>query len=167
VLLGLIASRARHTRVFVLMPWSLACLASMYLLGAAAGPERQLVVASALLTLSEVSIIAAVATFFASFSSPSLTAAFTIGVFVVGRSADTLANLPQKMFGPGLRDLGRLLAKVFPNLQVYVPPRPLLLGEVSDVSLVGFCASATAHALFYATVLLVLSALIFRRRDFQ
>jgi Cu-processing system permease protein len=166
-ILGVILLRARFTRVFVLMPWSVACLAAMVLLAAPAGAERQLVVLSALLTLGEVSIIAAVATFFASFSSPFLTAAFTGGVFLVGRSADTLANLPPKLFGSTLRGLGKAAASVFPNLQVYVPPRPLLLGQVSDVSLAGFCGAASAHALFYATVLLVLSALIFRRRDFQ
>ncbi len=54
---------------------------------------------SAALTVFEVVIVAAVATLFSSFSSPFLTAVFTFGVFIVGRSADTLARLPHRVFG--------------------------------------------------------------------
>jgi len=158
---------ARYQRVFVVMPWALVFFAVMAWLAAPAGPERQLVVASASLTVCEVAIVVAVATLFASFSSPALTAVFTLGVFLVGRSADTLGNLPVHMFGQTLRDLGGAMAHVFPNLQIYVPPRPLLLGEVSGTSLPGFVASAAVHAVFYSGALLVCAALAFRRRDFQ
>ncbi len=170
LLLGVLAIalvRARYSRVFVLMPWSFAFFAAMAWVASPAGPERQLVVASAALTVCEVSIVVAVATLFASFSSPALTAVFTLGVFLVGRSADTLANLPAHLFGQTIRDMGRAMARVFPNLQVYVPPRPLLLGQVSGTSLPGFVASAAAHAVFYAGALLVCAALAFRKRDFQ
>ncbi len=159
--------RARFTRVFVTIPWSLAFLASMALLSAPAKDERQLVLLSAALAVCEASIIAAVATFFSSFSSPFLTAVFTLGVFVVGRSADTLAHLPVRVFGEALHAIAAALARVFPNLQVYVPPRPLLLGHVSDVSLSGYVGLAAIHAVFYAGVLLTVAALIFRKRDFQ
>ena len=159
--------RARYHRVFVVMPWALAFFAVMSWIAAPAGPERQLVIASAVLTVCEVSIVVAVATLFASFSSPALTAVFTLGVFLVGRSSETLANLPVHMFGQTLRDIGGAMAHVFPNLQIYVPPRPFLLGEVSGTSLPGFVASAAAHAAFYAGALLVCAALAFRRRDFQ
>jgi Cu-processing system permease protein len=159
--------RARHNRVFVLMPWSVVFFGAMAWLATPAGPERQLVMASASLTVCEVSIVVAVATLFASFSSPALTAVFTLGVFLVGRSADTLSNLPVHLFGETVRDLGRAMARVVPNLQVYVPPRPLLLGEVSGISLPGFVATAAMHAAFYAGTLLVIAALAFRKRDFQ
>jgi hypothetical protein len=166
-LLAVALLRARFTRVFVLVPWSFAFFLSMTVLSAPAGPERQLVVASALLALCEVSIVAAVATLFASFSSPALTAVFTLGVFLVGRSTDMLAKLPVRYFGETVRDIGRGMAHVFPNLQIYVPPRPLLLGQVSDVSLPRFIGTAASYALFYAGTLLVIAALAFRKRDFQ
>jgi len=166
-ILALSLVRARYHRVFVLMPWAVVFFAVMAWLAAPAGPERQLVVASASLTVCEVAIVVAIATLFSSFSSPALTAVFTLGVFLVGRSADTLANLPVHMFGQALRDIGQAMAHVFPNLQIYVPPRPLLLGEVSGTSLPGFVASAAVHAVFYSGALLVCAALAFRRRDFQ
>jgi Cu-processing system permease protein len=166
-ILGVSILRARFTRTFVVIPWSLAFFAAMALLAAPAGPERRLVVVSAALTVCEVGIIAAVATLFSSFSSPFLTAAFTFGVFVVGRSADTLAHLPEHSYGQTLHTAGAGLARVFPNLHAYVPSRALLLGEVEGVSLAGYVGTAAAHAFFYASALLVVSALAFRVRDFQ
>ena len=159
--------RAKHTRVFVAIPWSFALLASMALLSAPAGGERQLVLASAALTLCEVAVVAAVATLFASFSSPFLTAIFTLGVFLVGRSADLLANLPARVFGQLLHDIGHALATVVPNLHIYVPERPLLLGQVSGSPVWPFVGVAALHAISYATILLTLGALVFRKRDFQ
>ena len=158
---------AKRTRVLVIMPWSAAAFVVMALLSAREADERRLVIASAVLTLCEVGIVAAAATLFASFSSPFLTALFTLGVFLVGRSADSMAHLPPKLFGPGLSATGAALARIIPNLHVYVPPRPLLLGHVPDSPVWPFVAVAAAHALFYATLLLTLSALIFRKRDFQ
>lgn len=165
-ILVVVLVRAKRTRVFVLLPWSAMFVVCAFVLSSTAGDERRLVVVSSILTLCEVGIITAVATLFSSFSSPFLTSILTVLVFFVGRSADTLANLPRKLFGP-LTDAGRVAAHIFPNLHIYVPARPLLLGHVADVSLAGYVGMAAAHALFYATVLLVVSAIIFRKRDFQ
>jgi hypothetical protein len=108
-----------------------------------------------------------VATLFASFSSPFLTAAFTTMIFVIGRSSDTLAHLPKRAFGATVGTLGRGLARVFPNLHAYVPARPLLLGQVADQPPWRYVGIAALHAIFYATALLVASALAFRKRDFS
>jgi len=128
--------------------------------------ERRVVVGAALLTSCEVGIVTAVALLFASFSSPFLTATLTLGVFIVGRSADTLAKLPEKVFGPAIHDAGVLLSKVFPNLMVYVPPRTVLTGEAVDVTFAQYFPLAATQAFAWSVALLVGSALIFRRRDF-
>jgi ABC-type transport system involved in multi-copper enzyme maturation permease subunit len=165
-ILGVLLVRAKRTRVFVVVPWALASVLAMWLLAAPTPGERQLVIASCVLTLCEASIVAGVATLFSSFSSPFLTATFTIALFVVGRSADTLANLPRKQFGETITAVGRALAHVVPNLHLYVPPRPLLLGHVPAVPTWPYVAQAAAHALFYVGVTLTLAAIVFRRRDF-
>src|SRR5436305_2114534 len=108
-----------------------------------------------------------VATLFSSFSSPFLTAVFTFGVFLAGRSADTMARMPVAVFGEEVHDFFAVIARIIPNLHVYVPARPLLLGQVPSSPVWSFVALAAAHALFYATVLLTLSALVLRKRDFQ
>ena len=102
-----------------------------------------------------------------SFSSPFLTAIFTVMVFLIGRSADTLGNLPERVFGSSLRSIGMVLARIFPNLFLYVPSRPVLLGQVPGVPLTVYVAQAWGNALLYSAVLLVASAIVFRRRDFQ
>jgi hypothetical protein len=158
--------RARYTRVFVVAPWSVALLGVAWLLAAPAPDERQLVLASAVLAVSEVAIVAAVATLFASFSSPFLTAVCTVMLFIMGRSSDTMAHIPVRQFGVAASDLGKALARVIPNLHVYVPSRAFLLGLVPSQPVWPYVATAALHALFYATALLVLSALVFRKRDF-
>lgn len=165
-ILAVLLVRAKRTRVFVLVPWALAAALAMWLLAAPAPSERQLVVASSVLTVCEAAIVAGVATLFSSFSSPFLTATFTIGIFIVGRSADTLANLPRKQFGNAIPAAGRGLAHVVPNLHLYVPPRPLLLGHVPEAPTWPYVGQAAAHALFYVGVTLTLAAIVFRRRDF-
>ncbi|CAN5925387.1 hypothetical protein BH11MYX4_BH11MYX4_66530 [soil metagenome] len=166
VLVGLLV-RARYSRVFVVLPWSVALFLAMALLCDGAGGERQLVIASALLTLAEVAIIGAIAMLFSSFSSPWLTAAFTAMLFLIGRSADTIANIPERIFGSTVRSAGIVIAKVVPNLNLYVPARPLLLGQIAAVPLWEYVGRAWLVAIFYAAVLLVLSMVVFRRRDFQ
>jgi hypothetical protein len=164
--LGLALWRAKHERVFVFLPWALVTAVAAWTLAAPALDERRLVVASSLLTLCEAAIVTGVATLFASFSSPYLTATFTAGIFLMGRSADTLAHLPPKLFGSGGAAAGRVVARVIPNLHAYVPARPLLLGRAAGVDVWHYVVTAAAYACLYATVLLVLSSLAFRKRDF-
>jgi ABC-type transport system involved in multi-copper enzyme maturation permease subunit len=155
-----------QTRIFVIIPWAIAVAGLAWLISVTSPVERQLVTASAVLGICEVAIVTAIATLFASFSSPFLTAVFTGMLFVIGRSADTLAHIPNRVFGSSVSTIGRGLARVVPNLHVYVPPRPLLLGEVAGQPVWSYVSWAALHALFYATVLLVGGALAFQRRDF-
>jgi ABC-type transport system involved in multi-copper enzyme maturation permease subunit len=146
--------------------WALGLLLAGSVLAAGAPDDRRVLLGSALLTLFEVGIISALATVFSAFSSPFLTALFSFGVFVVGRSADTLANLPVKLFGDTVRELGMLASRVVPNLMLYVPERPLLTGEAAGTSLGAYLSLALLHALGWIAGLLAAASLIFRRRDF-
>jgi Cu-processing system permease protein len=110
--------------------------------------------------------VTGLATVFSSFSSPFLTAVFTFGVFLVGRSADYLAKLPVRFFGQGIHDFFAFLSKLVPNLMLYVPERPLLTGEAAGVSLWPHVGWAALYALGWTVGLLSLASLIFRRRDF-
>lgn len=159
--------RMKQVRVFVVLPWSIALFVIMASLAGSAGGERQLVLVSATLTIAEVVIISAVAMLFSSFSSPFLTAIFTLMVFLIGRSADTLGNLPERVFGHTVHTVGKLLSRIFPNLNLYVPARPVLLGQVDAIPLAEFITRAWVNALLYAVVLMTVSAYVFRKRDFQ
>ncbi|HVZ33638.1 MAG TPA: ABC transporter permease subunit, partial [Polyangiaceae bacterium] len=91
--------------------------------------DRRVLIGAALLTVLEVGVVTAIALVFSAFSSPFLTAVFTLGVFLVGRSADTLAALPSRLFGQAVVRVAGALARVVPNLMLYVPERALLTGE--------------------------------------
>src|SRR6187402_395501 len=163
---GVLAFRSVRIRTYLPIPWAfLILLAGAYLAGGAPD-DRRVVLGSALLTLSEVALVTAIATLFSAFSSPFLSAVFTFGLFVVGRSADTLARLPVRIFGPLLTSTGALLAKLVPNLMLYVPPRPLLTGETSASSLGSYLGMAALHSLSWSVLLLACASILFRRRDF-
>jgi len=165
VALGALAFRVARARSYLPIPWAFLILLAGAFFAGGAPDDRRVVLGSALLTLAEVALVTAVATVFSSFSSPFLSAVFTFGVFVVGRSADTLARLPARIFGPFLASMGAYLAKVVPNLMLYVPPRPLLTGEAAG-SLPAYLGMAVLHSLAWSVLLLAGASLLFRRRDF-
>ena len=159
--------RLARARSYLPVPWALLILLAGAYFASGAPDDRRVVLGSAMLTLSEVGLVTAIATLFSAFSSPFLSAVFTFGLFAVGRSADTLARLPVRIFGPGLASLGGVLAKLVPNLMLYVPPRPLLTGESSSgASLGSYLGMAALHSLAWSVFLLACASLLFRRRDF-
>lgn len=166
IAIGVAAFKA--PRLATLLPVPLSAL--LFIVGAVMAStspdEQRVVVGMGLLSLLEVSIVAAIATLFASFSSPFLTATFTIGVCIVGRSADTLAKLPERQFGAAIHGAGVVLSKVLPNLHVYVPPRPLLTGESASGDITTHVLLAAGQSVAWAVALLAASSFIFRRRDF-
>jgi Cu-processing system permease protein len=160
------ALRFRRFRTLLPIPWAVAFVALGFLLAAPAPADRSVIAASALLTLCEVTVVTAIATLFAAFSSPFLTAMFTLGVFVIGRTADALAKLPAKVFGEEIHLAGVWVAKVAPNLMIYVPARPLLTGEAASAELGAYLAMAAGHAAGWTILLVALASLVFQRRDF-
>jgi ABC-type transport system involved in multi-copper enzyme maturation permease subunit len=166
VALGVIGYKRRSSLTYLPIAW--AAFVAVYggLLASAAPDDRRVLLGLGTLTMCEVAIVAGIATLFSSFSSPFLTAVLTLGLFVVGRSADTLARLPERLFGPAIHGAGVFLSKIVPNLMLYVPPRPLLTGEAPDVALWPYVAKAALHAGAWSLLLLASASAIFRRRDF-
>jgi ABC-type transport system involved in multi-copper enzyme maturation permease subunit len=165
-ILALFAARFAWARTYGLIPWSLLLCGVGAALCSVAPQARSLVLASATLTLFEVAVIAAVATFFSSFSTPFLSSLLTIWVWFIGRSTDALTRMPKKVFGETVHEMFRALAVVFPNLHVYVPARPLLTGEAVDTNLLSYLGMAGIQTAGWIVGLLAVSALIFERRDF-
>jgi len=153
-------------RTYGPVPWAAAVLLAGALLCDVAPDERRVVLGSAALALIEVSVVAAVAMLFSSFSTPFLSALLTLGVFIVGRSADLLPRLPVKYFGQLIHDAGVVLAKIVPNLHLYVPPRPLLTGEALDANPSRYFAMALVHGVAWSLGLLAAGSFFFKRRDF-
>jgi ABC-type transport system involved in multi-copper enzyme maturation permease subunit len=134
-------------------------------LSSGAPDDRRVLLGGALLTICEVAVVSGVALLFSAFSSPFLTAIFTFGVFIVGRSAGTLAALPSGVFGETIHDLAALLSRVVPNLMLYVPERAVLTGEGIGASPFGYVALAALHTVGWAAALLGVACVLFGRRD--
>lgn len=163
---GVVGWRLPRARTWIPVPVAVVLfLVGMYFARGGVS-ESGVIIGQALLTVLEVSIVTAFTMVFASFSSPFLTAVFSLSVFLVGRTADTLAKLPERVFGKAVHDVGVFLSQVFPNLMVYAPPRTLLTGEAVGVSFWPYSAVAAGQALCWCVGLLTLATIIFRRRDF-
>jgi ABC-type transport system involved in multi-copper enzyme maturation permease subunit len=163
---GIAAWRSAAARTFGPIALAAALLAVGLALSGVAPLERRFIGASATLALLEIAIVTAFATLFSSFSTPFLSAILTLGVVVVGRSADALARLPAGFFGEAIHAWGERISRRVPNLQLYVPPRPLLTGEAVDADTSGYLLLAAANALGWSVLLLAVAAVVFRRRDF-
>jgi Cu-processing system permease protein len=164
VALGLIAWRLRESGVLL-------ALAAVGLLGlggglaASQGVDVPPILAALVLVLGEVVVLSAVAMLFGSFSTPFLTGALSFGVWLVGRSADEMADMRSEAVSEAVKALLRGLARVVPNFHLFVPGRDLLTGELEGGA-GPYLLTTSAYGLVYAALLLFAAALIFRRRDF-
>ncbi|MEM6787325.1 MAG: ABC transporter permease subunit [Myxococcota bacterium] len=159
-----VGSQTRRT--FAPIPWAMAMLGAGLWLSAVAPLERSLVMSSATLTVLEVMIVASLATLFSSFSTPFVSSLLTVGTIVVGRNADSLTQLPPRVFGPAISTAGEYVGALWPNLQVYVPARPLLTGEALEANLPRYLGQAGLQSLGWTVALLTVAAVVFQRRDF-
>ena len=164
--LAVAAIRSADARTYGLLPWACVMLLAGALLSGAAPDERRLVLTSVLLSFLEIAIVTAAATLFSSFSTPFLSALFTLGLVVIGRNADSMAHLPKKFFGPQVVGFFAGLSKVVPNLQIYVPPRPLLTGEALDANTSHYLLMAAVNAVAWSVGFMALGSFIFKKRDF-
>jgi Cu-processing system permease protein len=164
ILLGVLLVWARD-RTAVLVPYSLVAVAVCALLATQSEATVEPILAQLFLCAIEVLVLAAVALLFSSFSTPFLTGAFTMGVWLLGRSADDMATMKSKQLAAPIRKLLHVLAEIVPNLQLYLPGRSMLAGQ-GKIGLWLYVGQVTAYGLLYAALLLFFAAMIFRRRDF-
>lgn len=154
-------------RTAVVVPWALMVLATAFLLANQTELELVPVIAAIILVIGEVLLLTSVAMLFSSFSTPFLTALFTFGVWMVGRSADTMATMKSKAIPEAVKELMRYLVHVWPNFHLFVPGRHTLTERLTETAgPLSYTGTTMVYAVLYAGLLLFISALIFRRRDF-
>jgi ABC-type transport system involved in multi-copper enzyme maturation permease subunit len=118
----------------------------------------------------EVLLVAAIAVFFSSFSTPFLSGIFTLALFVIGRSYGDLSYAAAKWKEPILKGIAQVALFFVPDLHIFA----ISGGEVAGkhVSVHGDFVSwaYVGHAALYAgavvAILLLLAIAIFGRRDF-
>ncbi|KPK54615.1 MAG: hypothetical protein AMJ63_02765 [Myxococcales bacterium SG8_38_1] len=154
-------------RTLVVPIWSLAALGAAVWVCSTVDVELFRLLASLVLNVGEVFILAAVALLFSSFSTPFLTGAFTFGVWLVGRSAHDMVAMKTRVLSPRVQNLLSWLAEVVPNFNLFVPGRTTLVGSSNGAGEpLTYVVTSLGYAILYAGVTLAIAAFIFRRRDF-
>jgi ABC-type transport system involved in multi-copper enzyme maturation permease subunit len=120
--------------------------------------------AALLLAGIELMVIVAVATLFSSFTTPILSALFTLGIYTLGHLSRNLYFLGQQSDAESVKSAASLIYRLLPDLESFnlsiqaVHGLPISAAEVAWPVLYGVA---------YSVVLLILAAFIFHRRDLE
>jgi len=117
-----------------------------------------------LLILVELMIVTAVAVLFSTFSTPTLSAMFTLGVWVIGRFSSDLVLFVAKSPDPVLRALVTAVHFVLPNLEKFDVKAQVVYGMPLEPA---YVAGAVLYGLVYIALLIGLATVVFERRDFK
>jgi ABC-type transport system involved in multi-copper enzyme maturation permease subunit len=110
----------------------------------------------------ESSLLIAISLFFSLCTSSQLLAtSLSIGVFLIGRSAQTLQLIGQKTSGPA-GVLVRIIHDIFPSLDRFSIREVVAYSKPYPE---GMVATSSLYFLAYFTLLLVASVLLFRKKD--
>jgi Cu-processing system permease protein len=150
--------------LLLLPSWAILALVTTAIVASLYGVAVPVILASLVLTCGEVMVLAAVALFFSSFSTPFLTGLLSLGIWVAGRSADDMITLPERTIGPELKGLLTLAAEVLPNFNLFVPGHQTLAPEDGGAAW-AYVGQTMAYGVGYAALLLVFASLVFRKRD--
>jgi ABC-type transport system involved in multi-copper enzyme maturation permease subunit len=112
----------------------------------------------------QLTILTAVAILFSSFSSPSLSALLTFFVFIIGHFSASLRDFAEHLGSSFAKVFFNFLYYVLPNLSFYEFRTNAAHGNITPLAMLG---GATLYALFYISILLAITILIFSRRNFK
>lgn len=119
---------------------------------------------AALLIFLELMVLTAVTVLFSSFTTPTLSAIFTLSIFVIGHLSADLRLFAERFGGPSLKVMTNVLYYLLPNLEHFN-----IKGQVAQKIPVSptFVISALGYGAFYLSALLLSAVLIFQHRDFK
>jgi len=115
------------------------------------------------LILVETLLVMAMALFFSTFSSSTLSATMTLGLYVIGHLTSDLRGIAEKSQSQLTEAALTALYYVCPNLEMLNVKGQAASGFLVEA---GYQATATAYGLLYAGLLLTGACLVFQRRDF-
>lgn len=114
--------------------------------------------------LLEVTLLSAVAIFFSTWSSQTVSVVCSIGLYFLGHAAGELYRMASKSASAVVSTVGKAVYYLVPNLDRLDFKPQATYGElVSGGELLG----ASLYTLAYVAVLTILAGVIFQRRDFK
>ena len=109
-------------------------------------------------------LVTAIALFFSTFSTPLLSASFTLGFYIVGQFNTELRNFDTVTGSPAAAWITRGLYRVLPDLSAFDVKMQVVHGLPVPA---GYVAMTTAYGLMYITAILMIATFVFSRRDFK
>jgi ABC-type transport system involved in multi-copper enzyme maturation permease subunit len=109
-------------------------------------------------------IVTAIALFFSTFSTPILSAAFTFGLYIVGHFNADLKNFDRIIDSRPAIWLARAVYHIVPDFSAFDVKTEVVHGLPVAAGYVGI---TVAYGFAYIAALVVVSVLIFSRRDFK
>ncbi|MGH7233510.1 MAG: ABC transporter permease [Nitrospiraceae bacterium] len=111
----------------------------------------------------ELLVITALALFFSTFSSSTLSAIMTLGLYLIGHLTTDLKGIAEKSQSETVKAATAVLYYLSPNLEALNIKGQAAAGATVALS---YQVAATAYGLLYAALLLTTACIIFQRRDF-
>jgi Cu-processing system permease protein len=112
----------------------------------------------------ELMLITAIALFFSTFSTPLLSAGFTLALYIVGHFNKELRNLDQVVESPVVARIARGLYHIVPDLSAFDVKTQVVHGLPVPA---GYLLFTTAYGVVYIAAILLVATVIFSRRDFK
>lgn len=116
------------------------------------------------MTIVEMLLITGVVVFFSTFTTPVLTSLFTLGVFVAGHTVQDLQTFAEVTGNAAVAQTMAILKWTLPNLDLFNIRAAAVHGQTLDP---GQLLIAVAYGFCFTGLLLALSDLTFRRREFK
>lgn len=127
------------------------------------GFDMGLMKAIALIVL-ELILIVAVAVMFSTFTTPTLSATFTLAVYVIGHMTEDLKVLGNKLENPLVSGVLSVLYYGLPNLGYFNVKGEAVHGIPISLS---YLLLTTSYGVTYTAFVMIAAGLIFQRRDFK
>jgi len=112
----------------------------------------------------ELLLLICLATLFSTFTTPVLSAIFTLSLFLVGHVTDYLHVLGERSQVAAVRWGSRFIFYLLPNLENFNWKNEVAYGGLKSFSILGWAAGYLAA---YAACVLCLSCFLFARKDFK
>lgn len=139
-------------------------LALIILIYSMGGDVNLLLLEAIFLIFIELIVVTSIALFFSTFTTPTLSAIFTLSFFVIGHLTGYIRLFGSQSDLQFVRKLSDILYYVLPNLESFNIKSMVMYAESLEWNL--FFLS-TMYGLIYASLVLVLSIIIFQKRDFK
>jgi Cu-processing system permease protein len=126
-------------------------------------PAHAALFQSLALIFVELLLMTALALFFSTFTSATLSAVFALSLYVLGHLTTDMRAIAAKSTSEPLKQLMNALYYLCPNLEMLNIKGQAAMGQAASMS---FMALAVGYGLLYTAFLLTAACVVFRSRDF-